>query len=200
MLNASKTQCIFIGNRQILSKLPVNTTISIDNELIIPSSHLKNLGLYLDKNMLFDKHVSEITKKVIGTLMFININSSALDKSSRIIIVQTLALSTTNKRIMSDAPKMHNFAAKAAIGGEIFFDHVTPIIQELGWLKLKGKHVLDTCIVVFKFLSGYFDKWFKDFKTVTGITSSRTRQKIVCLFKALRLTGARSLNVISPQV
>ncbi len=80
MLNASRTQCIFIGNRQLLPKLPVNTTISIDNEIIIPSNHLKNLGLYMDKNMLFDKHVSEITKKVIGTLMCINRNSSALDK------------------------------------------------------------------------------------------------------------------------
>ncbi len=83
---------------------------------------------------------------------------------------------------MSDAPKMHNFAAKAAIGGAKNFDHVTPVIQELGWLKLKGKHVLDTCIVVFKYLSGYFDKWFKDIKTVNGITSSRTRQKKNSLF------------------
>ncbi len=80
MLNASKTKCIFIGNRQLLSKLPVNTTISIDYEIIIPSSHLKNLGLYMDKNMLFDKHVSEITKKVILILMSINRNSSVLDK------------------------------------------------------------------------------------------------------------------------
>ncbi len=125
MLNASKTQSIFIGNRQLLSKLPVNTTISIDNEIIIPS-HLKNLGLYMD--MLFDKHVCEITKKVTGTLMCININSSALFKSSLINSVQTLALSimnyclriwgTTNKTIMSDAQKIHNIAAKIAIGGE----------------------------------------------------------------------------------
>ncbi len=63
MLNASKTQCIFIGNRQLLSKLPVNTIISIDNEIIIPSSQWKNLGLYMDKNILFDKHASKITKK-----------------------------------------------------------------------------------------------------------------------------------------
>ncbi len=68
--------------------------------------------------MLFDKHVCEITKKVIGPLVCVNRNSSALDKSSRIIIVQTLALSimnyclriwdTANKTIMSDAQKIHN--------------------------------------------------------------------------------------------
>ncbi len=88
---------------------------------------------------------------------------------------------------MSDAQKLHNFAAKVAIGGAKKFDHVTPIIQELDWLKLEEKHVLDTCIVVLKVLTGYFDKWFTDFKTVNDITRSRTRQKIVRLFKTLRL-------------
>ncbi len=93
--------------------------------------------------------------------MCINKNSSDLDMSSRIIVVQTLARSimnyclriwgTTNKTIMSDTKKMHNFAAKVAIRGAKFFDHVTPIIQELGWLKLEEKHVLDTYIVVLKF-------------------------------------------------
>ncbi len=77
--------------------------------------------------MLFDKHVSEITKKVIETLMCINRNSIALDKSSHITIVQTLALGfmnyclriwgITNKTIMSDAQKVHNFTVKVAIGG-----------------------------------------------------------------------------------
>ncbi len=133
-------QCIFIGSRQLLSKLPVNTTISIDKEIIIASSHLKNLGLHMDKNMIFDKQVSEVTKKVTETLMCINRNNSTFDKTSRIIIVQTLALSimnyclriwgTKNKTIMSDAQKMYNFAAKVAIGGEKK-KTVTPIYKNV---------------------------------------------------------------------
>ncbi len=96
MLNSSKTQCIFIGNRQLLAKIPMNTTINIDTENIVPSVHLKNLGLYMDKYMLFDKHVSELIKKIVGILMFLNRSSSALDKSSRITVAQTLALSRLN--------------------------------------------------------------------------------------------------------
>ncbi len=103
----------------------------------------------MDKYMLFDKHVSELIKKIVGILMFLNRSSSALDKPSRITVVQTLALSrlndclriwgTTNKTIMSDAQKLHNFAAKVAIGGAKKFEHATPIIQELGWLKNEEK-------------------------------------------------------------
>ncbi len=35
--------------------------------------------------MLFDKHIDEVTKKVIGTLMFLGRVSANLDKSSRIV-------------------------------------------------------------------------------------------------------------------
>ncbi len=41
MLN-SKTQRIFIGNKQLLSHVPPNAIIEIDGEVISPSSHVKN--------------------------------------------------------------------------------------------------------------------------------------------------------------
>ncbi len=103
---------------------------------------------------------------------------------------------------MSDAQKLHNFAAKVAIGGAKKFDHATPIIiQELGLLKIEEKYVLDTCTVVFKIINGYYNKWFKDFKTVHEITNSRTRQRD-CLYVPNFKTdsGARSLAVMGPNI
>ncbi len=38
---------------------------------------------------------------------------------------------------MSDAQKMHTFAANVAIWCAKKFEYVTPIINELGWLKLE---------------------------------------------------------------
>ncbi len=52
MLNSKKTQCIFIGNRQLLSQIPPNTIIDCDGDFIYPSSHVKNLGVFIDKYML----------------------------------------------------------------------------------------------------------------------------------------------------
>ncbi len=46
MLNSKKIQCIFIGNKQLLSNVPPNTIIEIDGEAISPSNHVKNLGMY----------------------------------------------------------------------------------------------------------------------------------------------------------
>ncbi len=47
MVNASKTQSIFIGSRQLCSRIPEDLIIKLDGTIISPSSHVKNLGLYI---------------------------------------------------------------------------------------------------------------------------------------------------------
>ncbi len=124
MLNSMKTQCIFIGNRQLLTPLPQNTDIKLDDEIIISTSYVKNLGVYFDRYMLFDRHVNEVTRKAVGTLMYINRVSPSIDKPSRIILVQTLLLSiinyclrvwgTTNITIINDLQKLHFFFSQGS--------------------------------------------------------------------------------------
>ncbi len=91
MFNSSKTQCIFIGNRQLLSKIPPNTTINFND--IYPSKHVKNLGIYIDRYMLFDVHIHELNKKAMGILLYISRIGDSLDKQTRVVVVQTLVLS-----------------------------------------------------------------------------------------------------------
>ncbi len=85
LLNPKKTQCIFIGNRQLLSPIPPETFINYDGVHIHPSTHVKNLGIYFDKYMLFDVHIDELNKKVMGVLMFLNRVSEHFDETTRII-------------------------------------------------------------------------------------------------------------------
>ncbi len=100
MLNSKKTQCIIIGNRQLLTHLPLTTDTKLDDEIIIPTSYVKNLGVYFDRYMLFDRHVNEVTMKAVGTLMYINRVSPSLDKPSRIILVQILVLSVNYYKLL----------------------------------------------------------------------------------------------------
>ncbi len=98
MLNSKKTQCIFIGNRQQLSLIPPDTFINCDGEQIYSSTHVKkcNLGVYIERHMLFNVHISEVNIKVMGILMSIRRISDNFDKSTRKIVVQTLVLSIIN--------------------------------------------------------------------------------------------------------
>lgn len=119
MINSNKTQCIFIGNRQLLSHIPCNTFINCDGDLIYPSSYVKILGVYFDQYMLFDVlyvHITEVSKKIMGTLMFINQVSYNFDKQTRKIIVQSFTLNSlnycvgiwgsTNKTLLQRAQKL----------------------------------------------------------------------------------------------
>ncbi len=141
LLNSMKTQCIFIGSRALISKIPGNTTIRAGEASILPSKSVKNLGLHFDNYMSFDVHVTEMSKKVSGTLMYINRIQDLLSKEARLIAVETLALShihygitiwgTTNTTLLKRVQKLQNFAAKVAIGGASKFDHATPILNKL---------------------------------------------------------------------
>ncbi len=141
MINETKTQCIFIGSRQLCSRIPEDVVITFNGTNISPSTHVKNLGLYMDRYMSFETHVNEISKKVMGMLIYINRISSYLDKKSRIVVVQSLVLShinyclsiwgTTTSSLINKVQKLQNFAARVAVGGIKKFDHVSLPIRSL---------------------------------------------------------------------
>ena len=162
LINENKTQCIFIGTHQYIHRIPENINIGCEGENISPSHHVKNLGLHMDRFMTFDKHIDELCKKVMGVLMYINRLKNSFDKSTRIQVVESLALSTmnyclliwgtTSSRQLEKAQKLQNFAARVADGRTRKFDHVSPLIKELGWLKIKEKNLYDTYLTVFKIM------------------------------------------------
>ncbi len=142
--------------------------------------------MYIDRFMLLDKHIHEITQKVTGTLMLLSRLSATLDKSTQIIVVQSLVISiinycirilgTANQTVLNAAQKLQNFAAKVAISGAKKYDHVTPIIKQLKWVKVKRQYQLVTCTAVFKTLNDFYPIWLK-FPSVRDVTNNITRQQ-----------------------
>ncbi len=98
------------------------------------------------------------------------------DKRTRTIVVQSLVLriinyciriwGTTNATLLNNVKKLQNFATKVAMGGARKYDHVSLIIEELKWLKIKEKHVFDTCTTMFKNMHDSYPEWALSFKTV----------------------------------
>ncbi len=135
--------------------------------------------------MTFDVHVNELNKKVIGALMHISRISLNFEKRTRTIVVQSLVLSlanyciriwgTTDAKLLNNVQKLQNFVAKVAVGGARKYDHVSPIIKELRWLKIKEKHVFDTCTTMFKTMHRSYPEWLLSFKTVNEATGRITR-------------------------
>ena len=114
MVNPKKTQCIFIDSRQLLSYIPENVVIQIGDTSIRPSTYVKNLGLYMDPYMTFDTHISELSKKVIGMLIYISRVGINFDESTRKMIVQSLVLSLINYCIQIWSTTNNSFIQKSA--------------------------------------------------------------------------------------
>ena len=93
MINPNKTQCLFVGTRPFIRRIPSDTTINFDNALITPSKHIKNLGIYMNCHMTFDVHILEMHKKVMGIIFFLNRIKDKFEINTRKIVIQSLALS-----------------------------------------------------------------------------------------------------------
>ena len=51
LINTKKTQILFVGNNQLMSQVPNDIKIKVDN-YITPSKEVKNLGLYMDRYVI----------------------------------------------------------------------------------------------------------------------------------------------------
>ncbi len=209
-LNPKKTQCIFIGNRQLYARIPPDTYINCDGVHIYPNTYVKNLGDYFDRYMLFDVHITELRKKVMGILMFLNRISEDFDKPTRKTVVESLVLSVINycisiwgsgnKTNLHNVQKLQNFAAKIAIGGARKYDHATPLRKELQWLNIPDKYIFEKCTTVYKVIKGFYPEWFLKFPTVSESTTNMTRQENKLYIQRTRTdTGARASTVCGPK-
>ncbi len=207
-LNTSKTQCVFIGTRQLLAHVPNNTIIRCADSDIQSSMNAKNLSVYQDTYMTFDKHISEIIKKAMGTLMFINKNKDYFDKATRVTILQTLVLSvlkhgitiwgTTNSTLRDKVQKVQNFAIKIADGKAKKFDHVTPLYDK--WLRIKDCITLSFVTSVFKHRINTYPGHLS-LPTVSTVTQSTTRQQNNLYVPRTNTdTGARAFSVLGPKL
>ena len=67
-LNVAKTELMIIGSRQRLSAQYDDVEIRIDDQIIKRVDHTKSLGLTIDAQLSWGKHVEEICKKVSSAI------------------------------------------------------------------------------------------------------------------------------------
>lgn len=87
LLSLQDTQCLFVLPHSILSRIPDNVRIHIDNTNISTKKSLKKLGIYFDNHIQFDNYIKEISRKVYGALIFINRIKDELNLNARITVI-----------------------------------------------------------------------------------------------------------------
>ena len=209
LLNASKTQCIFMGSSQYVSRIPMDTTIKCNNDNIKISQQVINLGLHMDSYMNFSPHIDALCRKVSGMLMYLNRLKRHFKEETRIMIVQSLVLSVINYCIkiwgstsgmyIDKVQKLQNFAARVAVRGIKKYDHITPTLKRLKWLKIKDRFKYEICTFVFKTLKNENPDWLYNFPSVGNIRDTSTRHNDDLYVRPFRTDiGSRAMMVRGP--
>ena len=211
LLNEDKTQCIFIGSRQYISRIPDDIKINFNGNLITPSKTVKNLGVHFDRYLLFDTHIDALSKKVTGTLLYINRIKNHFSAYTRTMVIQSLVLSLinycskvwgmTSKQQIERVQKLQNFAAKVAEGNARKFDHVTPIINKLDWLKVDEQIKFDVGLTVYKTVHNQYPDWLIPLKSRNQAGFRSTRQYSELLVNRTSTDiGKNKLSITGPTV
>ena len=211
LVNSNKTQCIFIGSRQNIARIPGDVFIRFGESEIKPSMNVKNLGVYLDQYMTFERHIDEIHRKTMGSLIFLNRIKNQVTSDIRVTLVQALALGylnycpniwgTAGKTQLHRVQKLQNFAAKVAIGYGKKHDRATPFINKLNWMKIDQKCLFDTYILTYKVLNNILPEWLMTFTLVRDINPVPTRQSDnLAVPRTQTHTGERGVKVRAPKL
>ena len=107
---------------------------------------------------------------------------------------------TTNEQT-ERVQKLQNFAARVAHGETRKYDHITPILEELKWMKIENKITYDICIFTYKICNSLLPDWLFSFPTISDVNARTTRQSLN-LFVARTKTdmGARAISIKGPKV
>ena len=211
LMNGNKTQCIFIGSRQNIAKIPADLCISCNGSEIIPSNVVKNLGVYIDRFMVFDTHIQEMRKKVMGILIYLNRLKDNIPSNIRETVVQTLALSVINycgkiwgvggKTYLQEVQKLQNFAARITMGNVKKYEHITPHINKLNWLKVENKCTFDICLFVYKVFNNLIPSWLMSLPPVREFHTRNTRQQDDLYIPITRtIVGEKQISIRGPRL
>ena len=187
-------------------------TLVFNNNELVPQNHVKNLGVYMDCCMTFNKHINELHNKLMGMLLFLNKITKRFDQESRKMVIQSLILSSlnyalkvwgsTNKTNLLKAQRLQNFASKVAIGGARRSDHASPIIERLEWLRIDKKYIYEVCTFIFKIKFHELPEWLYELPTASEVRGAAvvTRQNHKLFIPRTRTkNGARSMYVEGPR-
>ena len=141
-VNAGKTQLMVVGSQPNIRTVP-NFTVKLRDHHITPCLEAKNIGLVFDRTLSWNSHVSLVTKRCFGILAGLSHLSHSLPPSVITLLVNSLVLSQVRyclsvfgngtQNNLSRLQKIINYSAKVIFRRKKY-DHVSDIIETLGWL------------------------------------------------------------------
>ena len=146
-LNASKTEVMWVGSKRKQHLLPDCPLRVVDSD-VKPVSVVRDLGIYLNNDLSMDAHISKTVSSCFGALRTIRTIKDSLPRSTIRTLVSTLVLSRLDygNAALFGLPdvQLNRYQAVLNAAARLIFnargrDHVTPLLEELHWLRVNER-------------------------------------------------------------
>jgi len=145
-LNADKTEVLWFGSPSRLRRLSsISSAITIDQNIIKPSSVVRDLGVLCDAELSMRQHVSRVSQTCFFHLRRIRSVRRQLGRDVTAKLVTALVLSRLDhfNAVLAGLPattlaplqRILHAAARTVLNLKLG-DHVTPALWELHWLPI----------------------------------------------------------------
>jgi hypothetical protein len=199
-LNPSKTEFLVFGNKYQLSKLN-NPSLQIDsNTAVTPVSSARNLGILFDSNLSFDAQISSVCKSCNWHIRDLRRVRSSLDFNT----ARTIASSLTHSKLdycnslyfnlpayqIARLQHIQNSLARAVCRVPKY-DHITPHLKFLHWLKIPQRIQYKLLSITFSLLQHHQPSYLHSLITVKPPGSTRS-SSLVTLSRQTPVTAQLS--------
>lgn len=161
-LNPKKTVALLFGKNKDRLLNKESMQLIINNVPVSFSEESKVLGLWLDSELRFDKHISECIRKSIFKLKMLYSSRTMLDTSLKLMLCESLVLSTFNHCNVVYGPcltaancqriqKIQNYCLRFAYGIRRRCS-VRHKLKDAGWLSMKQRRTFHSAVLFHKIM------------------------------------------------
>ena len=153
-------------------------SVSVD-----PVRSARDLGVYLDADLSMKTHVTSVVKGCFSALRLIRSVSRSLSRHALLTLIRALVVSKVDYcitalvgvsiHLLDRLQAVLNAAARLVLSARKF-DHITPLLRDLHWLRVPERIQFRLCVLTFRCLHGLGPSYLADsFTRAADVQSSR---------------------------
>jgi len=187
-LNPVKTEIVWFSPSHRQFQIP-QVPFRVGMATIAPSSVVRDLGIYLDSSLSMTTHISKTVSNCFSTMRLIRSVRRSVSNAVLPLLVTALVLSRIDygnatlvglptRQLCQLQSVLH--AAARIIFSARKFDHVTPLLRELHWLRVPERITFKLASLVFRCLNGTAPVYLADSINRTDVVETRRSLRLRC--------------------
>ena len=160
-LSSEKTEVIWLSSRRNLKNIPSYSVRVLESNMF-PSKSVRNLGIAINRDLTMSTQISKTIQTCFTSLRQIKFIKGCLTMDSLKTLASALVLSHINYGNMAlvSLPKVATQSIQSIINKTARlitvvrkYDHITPVLKELHWLKIDERIEYKISLQMYKCLS-----------------------------------------------